>query len=84
MTTDEVLAGVGPRLRQMRKEREVTLAALSETTGISVSTLSRLESDCVNPVWNCCCRSRALTRWPWTSSSVPRRQAIRACGPSPS
>ncbi len=30
----------------MRKEREVTLAALSETTGISVSTLSRLESAC--------------------------------------
>jgi transcriptional regulator with XRE-family HTH domain len=44
MTTEEVLAGVGPRLRRIRKEREVTLAALSETTGISVSTLSRLES----------------------------------------
>jgi transcriptional regulator with XRE-family HTH domain len=49
MTTDEVLAGVGPRLRQMRKEREVTLAALSETTGISVSTLSRLESGLRKP-----------------------------------
>ncbi|QIJ61299.1 XRE family transcriptional regulator [Streptomyces sp. JB150] len=44
MTTEEVLASVGPRLRRIRKEREVTLAALSETTGISVSTLSRLES----------------------------------------
>ncbi|GAA2441884.1 XRE family transcriptional regulator [Streptomyces glaucus] len=44
MTTDEVLAGVGPRLRRIRKEREVTLAALAEATGISVSTLSRLES----------------------------------------
>ncbi|MEU3935791.1 XRE family transcriptional regulator [Streptomyces sp. NPDC029044] len=49
MTTDEVLAGVGPRLRQMRKDREVTLAALSETTGISVSTLSRLESGLRKP-----------------------------------
>ncbi|MFF0886230.1 helix-turn-helix domain-containing protein [Streptomyces sp. NPDC003456] len=49
MTTDEVLAGVGPRLRQMRREREVTLAALSETTGISVSTLSRLESGLRKP-----------------------------------
>ncbi|MEG3628119.1 helix-turn-helix domain-containing protein [Streptomyces poriticola] len=49
MTTDEVLAGVGPRLRQLRKEREVTLAALSETTGISVSTLSRLESGLRRP-----------------------------------
>ncbi|WP_021593656.1 MULTISPECIES: helix-turn-helix domain-containing protein [Actinomadura] len=43
-TTEDVLAGVGPRLRRLRQERNVTLAALAETTGISVSTLSRLES----------------------------------------
>ncbi|MEU9735447.1 XRE family transcriptional regulator [Streptomyces sp. NPDC048002] len=49
MSTEEVLAGVGPRLKQMRKEREVTLAALSEATGISVSTLSRLESGLRKP-----------------------------------
>ncbi|MET8170108.1 XRE family transcriptional regulator [Streptomyces sp. NPDC005329] len=49
MTTDEVLAEVGPRLRRLRKEREVTLAALSESTGISVSTLSRLESGLRKP-----------------------------------
>ncbi|MFE1753035.1 helix-turn-helix domain-containing protein [Streptomyces anandii] len=49
MTTDDVLAGVGPRLRRIRKEREVTLAALSEKTGISVSTLSRLESGLRKP-----------------------------------
>ncbi|MEU9336204.1 XRE family transcriptional regulator [Streptomyces sp. NPDC048290] len=49
MSTEEVLAGVGPRLRQMRKEREVTLSALSEATGISVSTLSRLESGLRKP-----------------------------------
>ncbi|MCX5401829.1 helix-turn-helix domain-containing protein [Streptomyces sp. NBC_00102] len=41
---DAVLSGIGPRLRRLRKEREVTLAALSAVTGISVSTLSRLES----------------------------------------
>jgi transcriptional regulator with XRE-family HTH domain len=41
---DHVLTAVGPRLRALRKQRGVTLAALSETTGISVSTLSRLES----------------------------------------
>jgi transcriptional regulator with XRE-family HTH domain len=41
---DDVLAAVGPRLRDLRHERGVTLAALAETTGISVSTLSRLES----------------------------------------
>ncbi|MFG2135901.1 helix-turn-helix domain-containing protein [Streptomyces sp. NPDC048650] len=41
---DQVLTEVGPRLRRLRQERGVTLGALSEATGISVSTLSRLES----------------------------------------
>jgi transcriptional regulator with XRE-family HTH domain len=41
---DVVLTTVGPRLRKLRQERAVTLAQLSESTGISVSTLSRLES----------------------------------------
>jgi transcriptional regulator with XRE-family HTH domain len=40
----DVLDGVGPRLRALRHERGATLAELSTTTGISVSTLSRLES----------------------------------------
>ncbi|MEV5505750.1 helix-turn-helix domain-containing protein [Streptomyces orinoci] len=35
---------VGPRLKRLRTRRGVTLAALSEATGISKSTLSRLES----------------------------------------
>ncbi|MEU4153194.1 XRE family transcriptional regulator [Streptomyces sp. NPDC026659] len=48
-STEEVLAGVGPRLRRIRKQRDVTLAALSERTGISVSTLSRLESGLRRP-----------------------------------
>ena len=39
-----MLRGVGPRLRQLRLEREATLTDLAEETGISVSTLSRLES----------------------------------------
>ncbi|MEU8886271.1 cupin domain-containing protein [Streptomyces sp. NPDC048442] len=38
------LADVGPRLQRLRTARGVTLAALSEVTGISTSTLSRLES----------------------------------------
>ena len=41
---EDVLHAVGPRLRALRQERDTTLAALSELTGISVSTLSRLES----------------------------------------
>src|SRR3954447_8479984 len=45
MTDEErVLAAVGPRLRALRSQRGATLAQLSEATGISVSTLSRLES----------------------------------------
>ncbi|MCX5522417.1 MULTISPECIES: helix-turn-helix domain-containing protein [Streptomyces] len=46
---DTVLAEVGPRLRRIRKERGATLAGLSEATGISVSTLSRLESGLRKP-----------------------------------
>lgn len=38
------LAEVGPRLKRLRTQRGVTLAALSEATGISTSTLSRLET----------------------------------------
>lgn len=47
--TGHVLAEVGPRLRRIRKERGATLAGLSATTGISVSTLSRLESGLRKP-----------------------------------
>ncbi len=39
-----VLDEVGPRLKRLRAQRGLTLAALSEATGISKSTLSRLES----------------------------------------
>ncbi|MDT0489721.1 XRE family transcriptional regulator [Streptomyces griseus] len=39
-----VLDAVGPRLRALRRERGITLARLAATTGISESTLSRLES----------------------------------------
>ena len=42
--TDEVLATVGPRLRAIRRQRETTLADAAAATGISVSTLSRLEA----------------------------------------
>jgi transcriptional regulator with XRE-family HTH domain len=44
MSDDDVLNEVGPRLRRLRRQRGVTLAGLAELTGISVSTLSRLES----------------------------------------
>ncbi|MFD5294289.1 helix-turn-helix domain-containing protein [Streptomyces mutabilis] len=42
--TDDLLDAVGPRLRALRRERGITLAHLSAATGVSESTLSRLES----------------------------------------
>ena len=41
---DQLLAAVGPRLRALRQQHDFTLADLATATGISVSTLSRLES----------------------------------------
>ncbi|GHJ43840.1 hypothetical protein Cs7R123_11820 [Catellatospora sp. TT07R-123] len=40
---------MGGRLRALRRQRDVTLADLSAETGISVSTLSRLESGSRKP-----------------------------------
>ncbi|QBR91783.1 helix-turn-helix domain-containing protein [Nocardioides euryhalodurans] len=46
---EQALATVGPHLRALRQRRDTTLADLSATTGISVSTLSRLESGSRRP-----------------------------------
>ncbi|MYY09525.1 helix-turn-helix domain-containing protein [Streptomyces sp. SID4919] len=43
-TEDDVLDAVGPRLRALRRDRGITLADLAATTGVSESTLSRLEN----------------------------------------
>ncbi len=40
---DRTLEAVGPRLRHLRQRRDITLSDLAEETGISTSTLSRLE-----------------------------------------
>jgi transcriptional regulator with XRE-family HTH domain len=42
--TEDVLDAVGPRLRALRRNRGITLADLAATTGVSESTLSRLEN----------------------------------------
>ncbi|MDX3097948.1 XRE family transcriptional regulator [Streptomyces sp. ME01-24h] len=42
-TREQVLDAVGPRLRELRRRRGMTLAELAERTGINESTLSRLE-----------------------------------------
>ncbi|WP_411577396.1 helix-turn-helix domain-containing protein [Streptomyces sp. HUAS TT20] len=41
---EQIIDGIGPRLRTLRRDRGVTLEDLAAMTGISVSTLSRLES----------------------------------------
>jgi transcriptional regulator with XRE-family HTH domain len=41
---EQVLDGVGARLRALRRRRNTTLAELAVATGFSISTLSRLES----------------------------------------
>ena len=43
-TIPDVLAEIGPRLRRLRQRQGVTLTALAAKTGISKSTLSRLEN----------------------------------------
>ncbi|MFK4066440.1 helix-turn-helix domain-containing protein [Streptomyces sp. NPDC029674] len=45
----DVLAGVGPRLRALRQARGTTLAALATETGLTASTLSRLENGKLRP-----------------------------------
>jgi transcriptional regulator with XRE-family HTH domain len=46
---DRTLDAVGPRLKQLRLRRTITLTDLAEETGISVSTLSRLEAGIRRP-----------------------------------
>lgn len=48
-TTDRTLDAVGPRLKQLRQRRDITLNDLAEETGISISTLSRLEAGLRRP-----------------------------------
>jgi transcriptional regulator with XRE-family HTH domain len=45
----DVLAAVGPRLKLLRERRGITLTALAARTGISKSTLSRLENGARKP-----------------------------------
>ncbi|MBB6347318.1 helix-turn-helix domain-containing protein [Nonomuraea muscovyensis] len=46
---DRTLDAVGPRLKHLRLHRDVTLADLAAETGISTSTLSRLEAGLRRP-----------------------------------
>jgi transcriptional regulator with XRE-family HTH domain len=48
-STDRTLAAVGPRLKRLRQRRGITLSDLAVETGISTSTLSRLEAGLRHP-----------------------------------
>ena len=46
---DHTLDAIGPRLKRLRLRRDITLTELSDLTGISTSTLSRLEAGLRRP-----------------------------------
>ncbi|MEV0322399.1 XRE family transcriptional regulator [Streptomyces sp. NPDC050658] len=48
-TVDAVIEQIAPRLRRAREKKDVSLSALARATGISTSTLSRLESGLRKP-----------------------------------
>lgn len=48
-SAEHTLDTVGPRLKHLRLRRDVTLTTLAEETGISTSTLSRLEAGLRRP-----------------------------------
>ena len=60
---------VGPRLRRVREQRGVTLTEVAQATGISKSTLSRLENGQRRPSLELL-RSRKRTGCRSTTSSV--------------
>ncbi|MFF2389599.1 helix-turn-helix domain-containing protein [Agromyces sp. NPDC058104] len=59
---DRMLDGVSARLRELRTRRGLTLAELAEETGISASTLSRLESGGRRPTLDLLIRLAAVYR----------------------
>ena len=46
---NRTIDAVGPRLKNLRARRDITLTDLAEETGISISTLSRLEAGLRRP-----------------------------------
>ena len=76
---DPALASVGPRLRALRAERDLTLAEVAEATGISTSTLSRLESGSRKPTLELLLPLARTYQVPSTTSSRDPPPATRGC-----
>ena len=80
LTIAQALSAVGPRLKRARTARGVTLAALSEATGISKSTLSRLEGGQRRPSLELLLPIAQAHGSPWTNWWARPRWAILASG----
>jgi transcriptional regulator with XRE-family HTH domain len=76
----DALDQVGPRLKQLRQQRNVTLTALAASTGISKSTLSRLETGQRRPSLELLLPLAHAYRSPSTSWSAPPRSATPGSG----
>lgn len=66
----DVLVEVGPRLRRIRTQRDITRTELAAATGSRRARLSRLGSVSGSGAWNCCLRSPRRTACPSMSSSA--------------
>jgi len=76
----DALDQVGPRLKQLRQQRGVTLTSLAASTGISKSTLSRLETGHRRPSLELLLPWRTPTGSPSTNSWERRRSATPGSG----
>ena len=76
-----VMKSVGPRLRLVRQTRGLTLAQTSASTGISVSTLSRLESGSRRPQLELLVPLAALYRVPLDELVGAPATGDRGCTP---
>jgi transcriptional regulator with XRE-family HTH domain len=73
----QTLAATGPRLRVARECRGVTLADVSRATGISPSTLSRIETGRRNPTLEVVLRLAKVYAVSRTSPETPVRWNVR-------
>lgn len=80
---EQIIDAIGPRLRMLRRDRGLTLEALAATTGLSVSTLSRLESGKRRPTLDLLIPSHASTTSHSTNWSPPRPAVTPASISSP-
>ena len=78
-----VLAEVGPRLKRVRVQRGVTLVELAAATGISKSTLSRLETGQRKPSLELLLPLAQAHQVPSRNSSAHPRSATLASGSNP-